>query len=137
MDPELASAAQIAGATIVTLMATDAWQRTREGITRLWQRIQPQRAENISAELTASREDVLVATESDDQEMLNELRAQWEGQLRRLFLAHPAAAGELRRLLDELSPADAAGRPAIGQHATASGQARVYQAGRDQHITER
>lgn len=35
MDPELTSFTQTAGITLVTLMATDAWQHTRDGLTRL------------------------------------------------------------------------------------------------------
>ena len=89
-------------------MATDAWQRTREGFTILWQRIQPQRAEIIAAELESSREEVLRALTADDQEILSELRSQWQGALRRLLITQPGAVDELRELLDELSPDDAA-----------------------------
>ena len=56
--------------------------------------------------------------------------------VRRLLVARPAAVQELRALLDQLDPDGSAARQ-ITQHATASGQARVYQAGRDQHIAER
>ncbi|MGW1005562.1 hypothetical protein [Streptomyces sp. NPDC002520] len=136
MDPEMTSLAQGAGTTLVTLMATDAWHRTREGLTQLWRRMQPERAETVAADLEAGREDVLAAMVANDQETLNELRLQWQGTVRRLIVAQPAAAEELRRLLDELDPGGTAARQ-VTQHATASGQARIYQAGRDQHITER
>ncbi|GGM86168.1 hypothetical protein [Streptomyces fuscichromogenes] len=136
MDPEVTSLAQSAGTTLVTLMATDAWQRTREGLTQLWRRMQPERAEIVAAELEAGREDVLAAMAAHDQETLNELRLQWQGLVRRLIVSRPAAAAELRALLDELDPDGTAARR-ITQHATASGQARIYQAGRDQHIADR
>ncbi|MFE2297476.1 hypothetical protein ACFXAW_04685 [Streptomyces sp. NPDC059445] len=136
MDPEVTSLAQSAGATLVTLMATDAWHRTREGLTQLWRRMQPERAETVAAELVAGHEDVLAAMAANDQETLDELRLQWQGLVRRLIVARPAAAEELRRLLDELDPSGSVARQ-VTQHATASGHARVYQAGRDQHITER
>lgn len=136
MEPELTSLAQSAGATLVTLMATDAWQRTRDGITRLWQRTQPERAEAVAVELEAGREDVLAAIAANDQQTLNEVRLRWQGLVRRLIVAHPVAAEELRGLLDELDPGGTAAHR-VTQHATASGRARVYQAGRDQHITER
>lgn len=136
MDPEVASLAQSAGTTLVTLMATDAWHRTRDGLTQLWRRMQPERTEAVAAELEAGREDVLAAMAANDQEMLTELRLQWQGLVRRLIVARPAAAAELRRLLDEVDPDGTAARR-VTQHATASGQARVYQAGRDQHIAER
>ncbi|MFD5736588.1 hypothetical protein ACFWIY_27835 [Streptomyces sioyaensis] len=134
MDPELTSFTQTAGTTLVTLMATEAWQHTRDGLTRLWQRLQPDRARIVSDELDASREEVLRARSAADQEMLSELRLQWQGYLRRLLLAQPEAVEDLRRLLDDVDP-EAAAR--ITQHGTASGRARVYQAGRDMHINER
>lgn len=136
MDPEVTSLAQSAGTTLVTLMAADAWHRTRDGFVQLWRRVQPERAETVAAELEVAREDVLAATAADDHETLDELRVQWQGLVRRLLVARPAARDELRTLLDELDPGGSAARQ-ITQHATASGQGRVYQAGRDQHITER
>ncbi|GAB2801221.1 hypothetical protein GCM10027073_36940 [Streptomyces chlorus] len=136
MDPETALLAQSAGVTLVTLMTTDAWNRTREGVTRLWRRTQPHRAEAVAAELAVTREDALAAGEADDQETLGELHAEWQGRLRRLLAARPGAAAELRGLLEELDPGGATG-PAITQHASASGRARIYQAGRDQHNAQR
>ncbi|GAQ74612.1 hypothetical protein ACKI1I_27115 [Streptomyces turgidiscabies] len=136
MDLEVTALAQSAGTTLVTLMATDGWHRTRDGLTQLWRRTQPERAGTVAAELEAGREDALAAMVANDQETLDELRLQWQGLLRRLIVARPTAAEELRRLLDEVDPDGAAARH-VTQHATASGQARVYQAGRDQHITER
>jgi hypothetical protein len=136
VDPEVTALAQSAGTTLVTLMATDAWQRVRDGLTQLWRRTQPERAETVAAELEAGREDVLAAMVANDQETLSELRLRWQWLVRRLIVARPAAAGELRALLAELDPDGSAAR-SVTQHATASGQARVYQAGRDQHIAER
>ena len=135
MDAEVALLAQSAGTTLVALMATDAWHRARDGITQLWRRTQPERAETVAAELEAGREDVLAAA-ADDQQTLEELRLQWQGAVRRLLVARPDAVAELRALLDQLDPDGSVARQ-ITQHATASGQARVYQAGRDQHIAER
>ena len=136
MDAEVALLAQSAGTTLVALMATDAWHRARDGITQLWRRTHPERAETVAAELEAGREDVLAAAAADDQQTFEELRLQWQGAVRRLLVARPAAVAELRALLDQLDPDGSVARQ-ITQHATASGQARVYQAGRDQHIAER
>jgi hypothetical protein len=136
VDAEVALLAQSAGTTLVALMATDAWHHVRDGITQLWRRTRPERAETVAAELEACREDVLAAVAADDQETLDELRLQWQGTVRRLLVARPTAAEELRALLDRLDPGGSAAQQ-VTQHATASGQARVYQAGRDQHIAER
>lgn len=136
VDPELAALAQSAGTTVVTLVATDAWHRTRDGLARLWRRAQPERADTVTAELEVCRADVLAAVAAGDQETLGELASQWQGLMRRLLLAHPEAAAGLRALLAELDPEGTAAQR-FTQRATASGQARIYQAGRDQHIAER
>ncbi|MFJ7996669.1 hypothetical protein ACIQ7D_05825 [Streptomyces sp. NPDC096310] len=140
MDPEIGSLAQSGAATLVTLMATDAWQAAREGFVQLWRRAHPERAEAVTAELDAGYSEVRAATVADDQVVLSEVRAEWQGRLRRLLVGHPEAAAELRRLLDEISPPASTADTSVTsvtQRATASGRARVYQAGRDQHITER
>jgi hypothetical protein len=137
MDPEITSLAQGGGAALVTLMATDAWQGAREGFVQLWRRLQPHRAGAVAAELDAVQAEVVAAVVADDQEVLSEVRAEWQGRLRRLLIAQPEAAAELRRLLDEIAPRASGAPSATTQRAIASGDARVYQAGRDQHITER
>lgn len=118
-------------------MATDTWSALREGITRLWSRSRPDRVGVITAELITDREDVLAANARGDQGTLDDVRAQWQARFRRLLTERPEAATELRNLLSELDPAGAAGTTSTVLRATASGHARIYQAGRDQHITER
>ncbi|MEU6771492.1 hypothetical protein [Streptomyces sp. NPDC046759] len=136
MEPEIAALAGTAGTTVVTLMATDAWQRVREGFVALWRRGQAERADVVAAELDATREDLLAASAAGDQHIEGELQAEWQGRIRRFLTTRPEAVEDLRRLLDEFvsSPETT---PAVTQHATASGHARIYQAGRDQHISER
>ncbi|MEV5078776.1 hypothetical protein AB0K74_08095 [Streptomyces sp. NPDC056159] len=136
MEPEIAALAGTAGTTVVTLMATDAWQRVREGFVALWRRGQTERAEVVAAELDATREDLLAASAVGDHDIEGELQAEWQGRIRRFLTARPEAVEDLRRLLDEFVPS-AEAAPAATQHATASGHARIYQAGRDQHISER
>ncbi|MFJ6462646.1 hypothetical protein ACIQM0_16660 [Streptomyces sp. NPDC091387] len=131
MDPELTTLAQSASLTLVTLMATDSWERTRDGIVALWRRARPERADAVAAELDSTREDLAVDPGSEA-----ELAAEWQGRIRRLLVDRPEVMVELRSLLDELAPGPAPG-PAVSQRATASGDSRVYQAGRDLRITER
>ncbi|MFJ7135589.1 hypothetical protein [Streptomyces fungicidicus] len=139
MDPEIAALAGTAGTTVVTLMVTNAWDSARDGMVALWRRFQPARAESIGEELEAGRADLLLAREAGDAESESELTAEWQGRLRRFLLAQPEAAEELRRVLDELQPQvpGDAGPEQTRMQARASGSARIYQAGRDQHITER
>ncbi|OEV29770.1 hypothetical protein AN219_14720 [Streptomyces nanshensis] len=136
MDPEITALASTAGTTVVTLMATDAWERTRDAVTSLWRRVHPERTEMVSGELEATREQLLAAEPDGDPDTRLELQAEWQGRIRRLLVARPEVAEELRALLREMGASDAAG-PVVTQHATASGNARVYQAGRDQRIEER
>ncbi|MFC8421522.1 hypothetical protein ACFUN7_11670 [Streptomyces sp. NPDC057236] len=139
MDPEIAALAGTAGTTVVTLMVTNAWESARDGMVALWRRFQPARAEGIGEELEAGRADLLLARQAGDTESEAELTAEWQGRVRRFLLAQPEAADELRRILDELNPSvpEDPGPERIRQQARASGSARIYQAGRDQHITER
>lgn len=137
MDPEITALATTAGTTVVTLMATDAWERTRDAVTSLWRRVHPERTEVVSGELEATREELVAAEPDGDPDTRLELQAEWQGRIRRLLVARPDAAGELRALLREIDPGDGTHGPVVTQHATASGNARVYQAGRDQRIEER
>ncbi|WP_151770078.1 hypothetical protein [Streptomyces abyssomicinicus] len=133
MDPEMAVLAGTAGTTLVALLTTEVWERARDGIAALWRRADPGRAEAISDELDVTRTELLTAREGGDTESPGELSTEWQGRIRRLLAAHPEQAEELRTLLDELRPHAPAG-PTVTQHATASGHARVYQAGRDQRF---
>ncbi|WP_431989414.1 hypothetical protein [Streptomyces albogriseolus] len=139
MDPEIAALAGTAGTTVVTLMVTNAWESARDGMVALWHRFQPARAESIGEELEAGRADLLLARQAGDADAEAELTVEWQGRLRRFLLARPEAAEELRRVLDELTPHLPAETAAdrIRMEARASGSARIYQAGRDQHITDR
>lgn len=133
MDPEIAALAGTAGTTLVSLLSTQVWQSTRDGVVALWRRVLPDRADSVSAELEATREDLLGARDHGDEETPAELAAEWQGRIRRLLSAHPEVAAELRSLLAEHVDET----PAVGsvtQQATASGSSRVYQAGRDLHL---
>ncbi|WP_260859541.1 hypothetical protein [Streptomyces cupreus] len=139
MGPEMADLARTAGSTMVALMATQTWESARDGVVALWRRFQPARAEAVSDELEATREDLLLARESGDTETEAELTAEWQARVRRLLLAQPEVAAELRRILDELEPHRPQQQTTVDVRlrAEVSGSGRVYQAGRDQHITER
>ncbi|MGC0412115.1 hypothetical protein RKD31_005358 [Streptomyces sp. SAI-163] len=117
-------------------MATDAWQRTREGVVAIWRRVSPERAESVASELDQTREDVLVARSGEDAQTETEIRAEWQGRVRRLLLVDPSVADELRALLDELSPQNTISDNTVQMRAHATGNGRVYQAARDQHIQE-
>lgn len=137
MEAEMMDLARTAGTAVVTLMATDAWERTREGVVALWRRVSPSRAEGVEGELEAARDDLLLARENGDTLVERELCEEWAGRLRRLLRDRPDVAVELRRILVDLYPDEQAQTRSVQMRAEASGSGRVYQAGRDQHITER
>ncbi|WP_079071019.1 hypothetical protein [Streptomyces yokosukanensis] len=139
MDPEVL--AQTAGVTVVALMATDAWQRTREGVVTLWHRVRPVQAEEIRTALEETREEILAARREGDSAGAEDLERDWRRRLRRLLDADPSIAQDLQEVLDQARASLPEGEqppvPTVQMHAHASGHARVYQAGRDQHIVER
>jgi hypothetical protein len=141
MDPQLMGLAQTASATVVGLMATDVWQGTRDGIVALWRRVRPAQADEVGDDLEQTRAEIVAARHEGDADSERALAGEWQGRLRRLLLADPAIAEELVRILEEsrtLLPADQENHvPAVIMRAEVSGSGRVYQAGRDQHITER
>jgi hypothetical protein len=138
MDPQVVDLARTAGTTVVTLMATDTWNRARDGLVELWRRVRPERADQLADQLDATRAELVAARAAGDEQGEEELSSEWQSRLRRLLVAEPGLADELRRFLEEFAPS-AAEQPIAGEvrmHARASGHGRVYQAGRDQHITE-
>jgi hypothetical protein len=136
VDPEITGLAGTAATTLVTLLTTESWQRVKEQFALFWRRAQPERGEVIARELEATRDDLLAAQAEEDEHSEAELAAEWQGRIRRLLAAHPEAADHLRALLAELAP-EVPPAPSVTQHATASGNARVYQAGRDQNFRQR
>jgi hypothetical protein len=137
MDPQIVDLARTAGTAVVTLLATDAWQATRDGIVGVWRRAHPERADGVGEELDATRDELVAARQTGDGEAEVELAAEWQGRVRRLLAARPEAVDDLRRVLEELGPAERPATTEIRMTAEASGHGRVYQAGRDQHISER
>ncbi len=141
MDQELALLAQTASTTMVTLMATDAWQRARDRVVGVWRRVHPAQADGVASSLDEVRDELLAARERGDEAMESALATEWSGRLGRLLIADPAAGQQLAQILDELRrqlPDPLLEQaPAVTMSARVSGHGRVYQAGRDQHITER
>lgn len=137
MDAELVTLASTAASTIVTLLATDAWEKARSAVGTFWQRMHPASARAIEAELTEAQAALVADANRDEhprQALADALRAEWSGRLRRLLVSHPQAADELRRLLDEelipaLPQAVQAWSGTVEMRAKASGQGRVYQVG--------
>ncbi|MFE9093624.1 hypothetical protein [Streptomyces sp. NPDC007264] len=136
MDAEITLLAGTAGTTIATLLATDMWNGVRNGVLALWGRVRPDDQERVAIQLDTSRRDLLDAQADGDEEAEREVAAEWRGRIRRLLVAHPELAAELRSLLTELAPGTLT-TVTVTQCATASGSSRVYQAGRDLNVDQR
>lgn len=135
MDSELVTQA---ATTLVNLAATTAWEHARTGLAELWRRLRPERADAFDADLDRTRTEVLAARRVGDDLAEQDLIGEWRNQLRRALADDEELAGALRRLLaEELVPALTDREPGAVLSARASGRSRIYQAGRDQHITER
>ena len=139
MDPELTELTSTAAATVVKLLATAAWERATGAVGELWQRVHPERAQTVQAELEDSRAEVLAARQGGDEQIEQALVGEWQGRLRRLVAADPHLADELRRMVAELRPvladADPPQHTTITMQATTFDTSRVNQAGRDLYIT--
>lgn len=140
MQTEIQALATEAAKALIQLLTTDLWSAAKKAAVALWQRACPDRAAAVEAELTQARLDLLAALERGDDQPALLLTGEWAGMLRSLPLEGPRLASELGVLLSQLRDAATV---CHGEHwdvrmqARASGQGQVYQAGRDQHITER
>ncbi|MEV7859387.1 hypothetical protein AB0O86_11255 [Streptomyces hirsutus] len=140
MDPYLLTLAGTAGTTLVGLLVGEGWQQTRDGVVTVWRRFRPGAAEEVERELEASRTAVLDAGEGDGTDPAGRLEGQWIGRFTTLLGEHPEAADELRDLVEGWQRRATGGQEISGGvrlEARAEGSARIYQAARDQHITER
>ncbi|HEX5493982.1 MAG TPA: hypothetical protein VFX70_05325 [Mycobacteriales bacterium] len=152
MDAELVSLSSVAATTVVTLLATDAWERATSALGALWRRVHPDRAGAVEADLADARAELLAARAATDAPTRpvgpagateRALVDEWRVRIGRLLAADPDVAAELCRVLDtDLLPALPAGSGVwtgdVRMTAHAEGNARIYQVGQGtQHITER
>ncbi|MCZ4125139.1 hypothetical protein [Streptomyces sp. H39-S7] len=130
-----------AGTALVGAMATDAWQQAREGTVAWWRRVSGDQADAVGSDLAAARPQVLAARVAGDRDVERALIGAWQLRLQQLVAAGVIRPADLRSLLDEqltpvLPPEEASAVGSLVQRATASGDARIYQAGRDLHIND-
>lgn len=140
VDPCLLTLAGTAGTSLVGLLVAEGWQQTRDGVVTVWRRFRPEAVEEVERELEASRTAALDAGEGEGPGPAGRLEGRWVGQFATLLGEHPEAADELRDLVEEWRRRAADGQEIRGDvrmEARAEGNGRVYQAGRDQHITDR
>jgi hypothetical protein len=138
MDPATLAAA--AATALIAALTTDAWTQARSAIVGIWRRVHPNRAGTVEDELAETRQDALAARQRGDADAEVALADDWQRRLKRLLDADPKAAAELQDILqDVLTPplgaTDQQRVNTIIMKAQASGHGKVYQTGRDMHIT--
>ncbi|MFF2076974.1 hypothetical protein ACFVXG_19695 [Kitasatospora sp. NPDC058162] len=140
MEDELALFVQTAGTTLVALMATDAFQRTKDGVLGMWRRVRPGESEAVGEQMDATRAALLHAQTDGNEDRAQELSNWWQERLSLLFDADPSTAETLRKALAHgASHPISQDAPRIGRiqlRARGQGHARIFQAGRDQHIVD-
>ncbi|MFE1734567.1 hypothetical protein ACFW6X_31225 [Streptomyces bacillaris] len=131
MDPALLALATASANSLINLLTSDAWEKAKLGISRLFGRSDQGTAEEAGRELELNRQELLSSISRDDVETVDELRAAWRGKFRRLLSADPEAEEILREILTEWNPEEAQKLTTnvITQSASASDHGRVYQQG--------
>ncbi|MFI6935296.1 hypothetical protein [Streptomyces sp. NPDC050287] len=130
METELMALAAAGATTFVQQMAADSWAQARDRIVAFFSRRAGDEEDVIETELETSRGELTAARESGD-DRTSDVEAEWRTRLRRTLLADPAAAAELRAVLDELAP-HGSSRQVAEVHNTVSGGVQhgpVIQAG--------
>lgn len=109
MEAELAALAASGATSLVGLMVSDAWAQTRVRVARFLAR--GEETGGVDEELEASREELIAARDGDEPDVAADIEDEWRLRMRRALRADPAAAQELRLLLDELAPGHQVCRP--------------------------
>lgn len=102
VEAELATLAATGATTLVGLMVSDVWTTTRERVARFLARGEGTGA--VDDELETSREELIAARDGADPDVAADVEEEWRLRLRRALRADPAAAQELRALIDDLVP---------------------------------
>lgn len=129
MDPEITTLALTGASTLVGLMASDAWNVTKDRVTAIYRRFRPESHDRIQEELEESRSDLLATDEDHRNEVVEALRQEWQGRLRRFLAANPQAVEAMQEVLDELRPLLPNKTEHITMYGTARDGGRVYQQG--------
>ncbi|MFD3377959.1 MULTISPECIES: hypothetical protein [unclassified Streptomyces] len=119
MDAELVALATAGATALVQQMVTDGWANVRDRVVVLFSRGRDEEA--VVGELEESRADLVAARDDDDEQVAADVQATWRNRLRRTLRDDPAAAAELRALLDELTPPATAPAPGSVHNNTISG----------------
>ncbi|MEU1324208.1 hypothetical protein AB0N60_25095 [Streptomyces microflavus] len=100
MDPELAALASSAATTLVTAWTTEAWTGLKQRLGRLIGRGDDHQAAMVAADLATTQTELATADAAGDLDRLAQVEQAWRDRLRLFLTEEPAAAAELRVILD-------------------------------------
>lgn len=103
VDAELTALAAAGATALVQQMVTEGWTQARDRVARFFSRDSGGDEDVLVGELEEARAEVVAAHDAGDSETTADVRTEWRSRLRRRLAADPAAAAELRDLLDELT----------------------------------
>ncbi|MDH6630632.1 tetratricopeptide (TPR) repeat protein [Streptomyces sp. LBL] len=102
MEAELTALAASGATTLVGLMVSESWERTKGALGRFFGRRAA--GEDAEEELQASSAELGSAQAAGDVSTQANLQARWQQRLEEIFREDPGAAQELAGLLSELAP---------------------------------
>ncbi|WP_405800072.1 hypothetical protein [Streptomyces sp. NBC_01506] len=111
MEAELVALAAAGATALVQQMATDGWTAARDRMVAFFTGRGPATPAAVEEELDTAQAELVAARRDEDDDLAADVQTEWRTRLRRTLAADPAAAAELRALLDELTPPAPEPRP--------------------------
>ncbi|MEO3931087.1 hypothetical protein ABGB07_45700 [Micromonosporaceae bacterium B7E4] len=90
-----------AGMALVGAMAGAGWPAARAEVVAFWRHVRPGEADDVAADLTEVRAEVLAARQAGDPALERALAGTWQRRLRTLVQGDAALAAGLRNLVDQ------------------------------------
>lgn len=132
MDPALTQLAATGAQTIVTLMATDAWNGTAHRVAEIFKRSRGSASTDPVGELESSRERIITAQVGTETVVNQEEQELWEAHLRLRLLEDPAVSSLVMELIEAFSAGGNQPMANLGNitlRAEGKGHAKIYQQG--------
>lgn len=120
VEAELTALAASGATSLVGLMVSDAWGQVRGRLAAFFARGGD--GGTVGGQLDSSRAELVAAQQAGDADTAADVADEWRARLRRVLRADPAAAAELRALLDEFGSPTGSGSISV-VHNTFSGTA--------------
>jgi hypothetical protein len=92
---ELTALASSAATSLISAMVSDGWVQAKHAMARLWSRIRPGRTHEIADELDSARAELINADRQAEDQLREDLVAEWRSRLRRLLAVDVQSRDEL------------------------------------------